>query len=528
MSRFCFHIVGALMALTLAAAESPSAGAVTAKAPGTAREPVTFIDVTAPAGVGTRPSVGGGLASGSAWGDFDSDGFPDLFVGNHYDTPALFRNLGNGTFANVTSRVMVRPSSAPPGTWGDQHGAAWADIDKDGFKDLLVLVGAHEGKGANDNQLFLNKAGRLVDAAAALKVTNPLSRARTPLWIDYDNDGKVDLFQGAKRRPDGQGPPTMFRRTGSTFTDVRKDVGFLPTNSLSAWASDVNRDGRLELLYQGSKLASPKSPVATRLDIIDTRGSTFRNVTPVSFRGGMSDVAVADYDGDLRPDFFLCNVWRPGATPVGHDLYLNRAGGFVRASGAVLAQINRFQRPCPPSALAADFDNDMDVDIVLQGGHPNVAVANTILWNRGDGTFVADGTAGGAAGRQKGGADSVSAADYDVDGFIDLFLTYNRQTTQLYRNRGNGNHWLEIRLKGTRSNAEGIGAQVYVTAGGKAQLREQTGGMHRYWSQNDQTVHFGLGANTRAASVRVEWPSGTVQGLTNVRADQVLTLTEPR
>jgi|JI102314A2RNA_FD_contig_31_9519061_length_2823_multi_4_in_0_out_0_2 hypothetical protein len=528
MHRRNSAIVGALLVAGLGTSGTALAGPTAAPAGrATGVERVTFTDVTAQAGVGTRASLGNGLASGSAWGDFDGDGFPDLFVGNHYDTPVLYHNRRDGTFEAVTSRVMVKPSPIVGAKWGDQHGAAWADVDNDGKLDLVVLVGAQEGRGDGPNQLFMNVGGKLTDNAAAVGLAYSSSRARTPLWFDYDNDGRLDLFQGAKKRPDGLAPPTLFRQSGGTFTDVRDQVGFLPVNTLSGWTSDLNRDGRTDLLYQGDRLLTPSAAFWTRLDIIDTTGTQFRDAAPISFRSSFSDVAAADYDGDLRPDLFIGNYWASSQTPVGHDLYLNKASGFVRVTGPARAAINTFSRPSPPSVIAADFDNDMDVDVFLDGGTPGMALANTILWNRGDGTFIADGAAAGAIGRQSGGADSASTADYDRDGFIDIYLTYNRADTQLYRNQGNTNHWLELNLTGTRSNRDGIGAQVYVTAGGKTQLREQTGGVHRYWSQNDQSVHFGLGPNTTATDVTIKWPSGQTQELTDVPSDQVLRVTEP-
>lgn len=530
MFRIQGAVLGALLLAGLGA--SGAVPAASASLPGR----VSFEDTTAIAGVGTRSHTGGGLASGSAWGDFNGDGRPDLFVGNHYDKPALFRNLGGGRFANVTDTVMVHPSHLADGRWGDQHGAAWADIDENGTSDLLVLVGANEGEGEGSNQLYLNTGGKLADRAAQYKIQYPLARSRTPLWIDYDNDGHLDLFEGAVKRPDGAAPPTLFRRTGSSFTDVRNQVNFRPNATVSAWASDVNRDGRLELLYQGpGRLTAPAAPFATHLNIIDTRGAAFRDATPRSFRGSFADIIAADYDRDLRPDLFFCNSWHASVkNPIGFDLYLNKASGMVRVEGEARTRLNEVERSCRPSAIAADFDNDMDIDIFLDAGTEGILdgkggdLPNIMLWNRGDGTFDADGSAGGAIGRQRGWADSASAADYDGDGFVDIYLTYNKETSQLYRNRGNANHWLEIDLRGTRSNREGIGAQVYVTAGGVTQLREQTGGIHRYWSQDHTRVHVGLGPNATASQVVVKWPSGQVQRLSSVAGDRVIQVTEPR
>lgn len=493
---------------------------------------VLFEEVTAAAGVvAGKPTE---LSSGSAWGDYDLDGFPDLFVGNHYGRPMLFHNLGNGRFANVTGQVLVRPPTAA-GIWGDKHGAAWADFDNDGDRDLLVAVGAQEGTGSGPTQVYVNSksTNKLTDRAASLGLDYPLARKRIPTWIDYDNDGRLDVFIGAVRRPDGLAPPTLFRQLpNGSFIDARDATGFTPTNTLGIWISDLNRDGRMDILFRGKKLA-PRSPRASGINVIDTTKIRFRDVTPRNFRASDPDLAIADYDGDLRPDIFVANQWHPAQAPFGHDLYLNTAAGFVDRTNQ--SGINNIVRSARPGAVAADFDNDMDVDIFIDCSAGYVTAVNggdlrnIILWNRGNGTFVADGTAGGAVGRSAGWADAATAADYDVDGFIDLYMTYDKQRSQLYRNRGNGNHWLQIDLKGTHSNRDGIGAQVYVTAGGKTQLREQNGGaLHRYWGQSDQRLHFGLGGNGSFTEIVVEWPSGRRQHIAGAAADRVITIVEPQ
>ena len=182
---------------------------------------VQFEDVTAPAGVVTGSAQGSGLASGSAWRDFNGDGLPDLFVGNHYDLPVLFRNQGNGTFVDVVPLgVLKRPPDAT-GIWGDKHGSAWADFDNDGDRDLVIMSGAHNGTGSGATQLYVSGTEGLVDHAKALGIDYPLARKRTATWVDYDNDGRLDLFCGAILRPDGQAPATLFQQTATGFVDVR-------------------------------------------------------------------------------------------------------------------------------------------------------------------------------------------------------------------------------------------------------------------------------------------------------------------
>jgi hypothetical protein len=198
------------------------------------------------------------------------------------------------------------------------------------------------------------------------------------------------------------------------------------------------------------------------------------------------------------------------------------------------------------SAVAGDFDNDMDVDLYVSRGYKTFNLPSILYENKGNGTFIEVSNAGGAAGSNLGfhfsalstkfmTGSRIAVADYDVDGFLDLFVsntvfratqkTYLGSPHQLFRNLGNNNHWIEIDLKGVVSNRDGIGTRVLVTAGGVTQLREQGGGMHLF-SQNQQRIHFGLGSNPQVDKIEIHWPSGVVQNITNVSADQVLQVVE--
>lgn len=191
------------------------------------------------------------------------------------------------------------------------------------------------------------------------------------------------------------------------------------------------------------------------------------------------------------------------------------------------------------SAAVLDLDNDMDEDIFLacSGGAENIA--NIVYQNNGNGTFTLVPNAGGAAGligaavgNNAGTSDSVIAADYDIDGYMDAFVANGLNMRpdeeggpkQLFHNTGHGNHWLEFDLEGVTDNRDGIGARVYVTAGGKTQYREQNGGYHR-WSQNHMRIHVGLAGNT-SANVRVVWPNGTEDTYNGVGADGLYRLTQ--
>lgn len=191
------------------------------------------------------------------------------------------------------------------------------------------------------------------------------------------------------------------------------------------------------------------------------------------------------------------------------------------------------------SVAAADFDNDMDVDLYLACRDDVVNSSNMILQNNGIGEFYIDLSGGGAAGPIGPGvglAESVVAADYDVDGFVDVFVTNGLKLypelvgfgaggpDKLYRNVGNTNHWVEFDLVGTTSNNDGVGAVVTVTAGGVAQRKAQNGAYHR-WSQDDQRMHFGLASNT-TADIEIRWPSGNVDMHTEVAADNLYEIVE--
>ena len=184
------------------------------------------------------------------------------------------------------------------------------------------------------------------------------------------------------------------------------------------------------------------------------------------------------------------------------------------------------------SVAAGDFDNDMDIDLYLVCTEPTQNIPNILYKNDGSGHFKEIPNAGGAAGSHEGRGNQVSVCDYDRDGFLDLFVTngggelpFSQGPHQLFHNKGNTNHWLEIDLQGTLSNRNGIGSEIELEAGGVIQLRSQGGGMHSF-SQNHTRIHFGLGQNTQADRITIRWPSGVVQELREVAADQILKIIE--
>ena len=189
------------------------------------------------------------------------------------------------------------------------------------------------------------------------------------------------------------------------------------------------------------------------------------------------------------------------------------------------------------SVVAADFDNDMDLDLYMSCRSGAGNLKNRYFDNQGDGTFAEVLSHGGEGpvgeGIEFGVAESVISADYDIDGFMDLAVSNGLLyypvslggPDTLIRNKGNGNHWVELDLIGTVSPRAAIGATVYLTAGGVTQMRVQSGGYHR-WSQNFPRIHFGLGSNTNIDEIRIEWPSGQSDTYTNIAADALYDVLE--
>lgn len=620
-----------------------------------------------------------GPTYGASWGDFNGDGWPDLWVGNHINKPTLYLNQQDGTFLNIIDQVW----SADP--HADTHGAAWADFDNDGDQDLIEVVGgivkAGDGicLGCAPSHLFVNENGKLINKAQELGLTVDAT-AIVPLWLDADGDGRLDVLV-MNFRTAGRPRSTLFRQTANGFEPDNETFGFTDSNwgrrekvyyliqnllhfrfqrpiRMSgsgfreyAQLGDLSGNGKLDLI-------SYSHPV--RIYAVDT--IPFREITNelrIPERGVVGDVAIEDFDGDVKFDvyatrgpfspsvvrrinaqkikgtikvsknkqdpravqfqtegdvtfqlhpwwvplssiFIGASGWHPGSytftlspndpgivgamslaeekKPAGvliHYDYqskiwsLRNAGNefidFIISATKPIRQVTTthilpfeekgvdrlmlkradrfvFQKltgeaggdtSCQ-SVVAGDFDNDMDVDIYLVCTGPVDNLPNRLLENDGKGNFVVVPAAGGASGSKRGRGDVAIIADYDRDGFLDLFVTNGGDPVspfaekgphQLFRNQGNENHWLEIDLVGKKSNREGIGAVVFLDAGGITQVRAQTGGMHRF-SQSHQRIHFGLGRYQKVDRLTIHWPSGSVQQMADIPSNQILRVEE--
>jgi len=435
-----------------------------------------FTDVT------SGPLGNAGDARGVAWGDYDDDGDLDLYLSNYGQPNRLFRNDG-GTFVDATS--------GPLGNSNLGEGVAWADHDNDGDLDLFL---------ANQfvaNSLFRNEGGgSFVDVAGISGpfLTDPMGIGFGVAWVDYDNDGLLDLLVANANQN-----TRLYHHVGGSFNLVV--TGQLP--SVPGWCAafgDYDNDGDQDLYITTDTGKENK--------LFLNVGGTFGDATPPLLRntGDSRGVAWGDYDNDGDLDLYLAN------RNTVNKLFRNDAGTFVDATSGPLGD------PGQGYGVAwGDYDNDGDLDLFLANND-----ANRLFRNDGGGAFV-NVASGGFATTTLG--RGVAWGDYDNDGDLDLYLGRAGAPNILYRNEvGSANNWLQVKLVGTLSNRSAIGARVRVIAGGVSQMREISGGSG-YLSQDALIASFGLGSET-ALTLVVNWPSG-LETTYYPSVNQQITIEEP-
>ena len=495
----------------------------------------TFTDVAAAANV---TDEGGGTANGACAADYDNDGDPDLYVA-HFGPSRLYRNDGDGfhrKFSNVTSRALGGVKRLERTT-----GCAWGDYDRDGFLDLVVV--SHTRLSANVD-IFGVPVDTVRQDPDFLELHDPL--------ILYHNSGD-GTFEDRSHLLGDTESPTMSGPLGNMWGS-----GFQP-----GWV-DYDNDGDPDL-YVVNDLGDQIHPnVLWRNDGPDPNACaelaecgkwTFTDVSETSGAGvemfGMG-LAVGDYDLDGLLDLFVTNI--------GQNILLNNQLPVVPAPALSLPNAGT-QHAAPAFEIASvearagaaatvygsgpaagqrvawgtfffDYDNDLDEDLYLVSGFLNAQnienpldQPNVLLRNNGDGTFtdVSQGSGADDPGVGRGGV----YLDYDDDGCLDIFVANLRQKAKLLRNVCDTGHgWLEIDLVGSVSNRDGIGARVTVETPKATLIREVAAGSSQI-GQNMLTVHFGIGQAQKADTVKVEWPSGSVQVFENVQANRRVTITEP-
>jgi len=450
----------------------------------------TFTKIISDPIVGSYVGQGEGSA---AWGDYNNDGYPDLFVtllqGPVASSSLLFSNNGNGTFTQITN--------VPPAN-GFYHpgGCAWGDYDNDGLLDLFLAVNGN-------NRLYHSIGNGNFTNLTAGSIVTAGGKGNACAWGDYDNDGYLDLYVCNADQNN-----FLYHNNGNgTFTRITTGPAVVNTgNSQGCAWGDYDNDGFLDLFVTRSGAKS--------LLLHNNRNGTFTLVTngPVANDNPGGPCAWGDYDNDGFLDLI--------ATGTTNHLYHNNGDGtFTRVStGIVVTDPVGYNGCC----AWADYDNDGWLDLFI----PIIGAQNLLYHNNGDGTFTKI-TSGSVV--NDGNALCCAWADIDKNGFPDLFTGGASVPGHVYRNNGNSNNWLAVQCLGRVSNRSAIGTKIRVqaTIHGRTvrQLREISGGGD-LGCQNEMSAGFGLGDATNAEVVRIEWPSGIVQEFSNVATKQFFTVKE--
>ncbi len=442
-----------------------------------------WVDLTyPPLGKDTTYSIG------VAWGDYDNDGDLDVYLSHGGNPNQLFRNEGGGVFVDATS--------GPLGDSDFGEGVAWGDYDNDGDLDLYL---ANCGTA---NKLFRNDGGGVFVDVTSGPLGDPACGTGFA-WGDFDNDGDLDIYL-----VNADGPNKLFRNDGGgTFVDATTGPLGDSGNGTAVACADYDNDGDLDIYIVNDGNANKL--------LRNEGGLVFVDVTsgPLGDAGNGRGVDWGDYDNDGDLDLYFANAY------TGNKLLRNDGGGnFVNVTSGPLADGGNVK-----GVIWGDYDNDGDLDLFLAKGDGAMKGPNRLLRNDGGGTFV-DVTSGALT--DSGLWSGSSLGDFDNDGDLDLYVANLQGANKLFLNqKGSTNHWLHLNLVGVISNRSAIGARLRAVSGSLSQIREISGGSG-YMSQNSLTAEFGLGTRIQVDTLEIRWPSGTIQKLTNLAVDTLLTITE--
>jgi hypothetical protein len=453
----------------------------------------TFTDVTEKAGV-----AGDGYSMGVAVADFDNDGYEDIFV-TGVNRNILYHNRGDGTFEDVTEKAHLGGIDPRYGKlWSIS--AAWVDVDNDGWLDLVVsnyvqwdakvepkcgtptkplycYPGAYRD---TPNQLFRNNHdGTFTDISVSSGLGAQFGKGMGVAIADYDGDGLMDIFVANDSVPNflfhnlGHG---KFQEVGMLAGAALNDIG-RPVASMGADFRDFDDDGRPDLIFTA---------------MINDTYPLFRNT---------------------------------GKSPAFED-YTARSGLAIATRALTGWGIGLY-----------DFDNDGFKDLFTANGHFPATeeslgraseLPNSVFRNQGGARFADISNGAGADFQVAGQYRGVAFADFDSDGRLDAVVSNVNGPARLFRNVSEGTgHWLALRLTGTRSNRDGIGARVQVELASGRRLYNHCVTSVGYASSSEPLVRFGLGKEAVAKFIEIRWPSGQAQQLRNVRADRILNVREP-
>jgi Ca2+-binding RTX toxin-like protein len=485
------------------------------------------------------------------WLDYNNDGLLDLIEGvmprrdDIKAPPKIFQQKPDGTFEDASGVTGFNLPSAPYFILSDLSGDGKLDLigrtNPFTVYDMTAIPFADitstmipSAKNAND----LTSADFNGDLLMDLYLTRG-SNAANDIY-QRDSDSVVARFYVNKNERGGQ-----FKTDGEITLNLSQGYGGfnIPLNEVYIGAEGINpTDWEFTLSRENPEVEGifPHTPGVDRGIYIgyDSKSNAWSVLLSSSNQQNPEERIwdenrlIVLIEGSQTISDLTAIGFEAEAQASEDQLLINMGKGLIDQSEEAGVNSIPFRGK---SVVAGDFDNDMDQDIYIVTFRSVVNTPNVLYENKGDGTFIPIPDAAGAAGTSLGVGDFVITADYNLDGFLDLLVANGAPPTtpltenapsQLFQNQGNDNHWLQIDLEGVLSNRDGIGAQLFLTTNGITQIRQQDGGVHSN-VQNHQRIHFGLGEYTQADSLTIRWPSGIVQRLVDISADQVIKIKEP-
>jgi len=496
--------------------------------PAAAPSPFRFEDMAEEAEVGRLA-----LGRGAAWGDFDNDGRDDILVGAERAPFRLLRNLGNGKFEDVAGQMGL-----VDGVGLGCYASQFIDYDNDGYQDILL---ASNGWGGS-NRLFLfhNEAGkRFTDVTKEAGLAEAVDAFNTS-WADYDNDGRADLAVATGIvEPDGGDYLRLYHNEGKgKFRELGRQAGLsVKAKWISVCWGDYDGDGRQDLLAT-SYDAGPylfRNLGGGRFEDVSERAGIRRKVHAYTAgffdynNDGLLDLFVSTYPDGALTDM-IANKMSGAAVAKGQrQLLFRNMGDGTFVDVAEESGITGWYGAM--SSQVADMDNDGFEEIVLGTGNPELdwSEPKPLLHNDGRGHFTDIAESAGLV--HYGMLHGMAFSDYDDSGNLSLFGSFGgfywgtRETSRLYRNLGSGNHSLEIRLVGKKSNRDAIGARVTATIGERRIYKWVDGG-NGFGSLNSRLVHIGLARDRQVDALQIDWPSGLRQSFKAVPGDARIEIVE--